>query len=43
MKDVAFSIDRAEDDPDPSKGTVMVHWKQCMAGWGRENNALPKT
>jgi len=32
MKDVAFGINGAEDDPDPLKKTVMVYWKQFTAG-----------
>lgn len=42
MKDIAFGIDGAEDNSDPAEGTVMVYWKQFMAGWRRENDAIPK-
>jgi hypothetical protein len=42
MQDIAFGIDGGEDDPDPAEGTVMVYWKQFMAGWRRDNDAIPK-
>ncbi|KAK0641769.1 hypothetical protein B0T16DRAFT_431464 [Cercophora newfieldiana] len=42
VKDIVFGIDGAEDDPDPAQGTVMVYWKQFMAGWRRENDAIPR-
>ena len=41
MTNIAFSIDCVEDNPDPARGTVMVYWKQFMAGWRRENDAIP--
>ncbi|KND89402.1 hypothetical protein TOPH_06078, partial [Tolypocladium ophioglossoides CBS 100239] len=41
MKEIAFGIDGAEDDPNPGEGTVLVYWKQFMAGWRREHDAIP--
>jgi hypothetical protein len=41
MKDIAFGIDGAEDDSDPAEGTVIVYWKQFMAGWRCDNDAIP--
>jgi hypothetical protein len=32
MKTVTFSIDEADDDPNPAEKTVMVYWKQFTAG-----------
>ncbi|KAK0747306.1 hypothetical protein B0T21DRAFT_300960, partial [Apiosordaria backusii] len=42
VKDIAFGIDGVEDNSNPAEGTVMVYWKQFMAGWRRENDAIPK-
>lgn len=42
MKNITFTIDGTEDNPDPAEGTVMVYWKQFMAGWRRENDAIPR-
>jgi len=42
MKDVAFGIDGAEDDPNLGGKTDMVYWKQFTAGWRREHDALSK-
>ncbi|KAM9874786.1 hypothetical protein VDGL01_11107 [Verticillium dahliae] len=41
MKDIAFSIEGAEDDQNPAEGTVLVYWKQFMAGWRRDHDAIP--
>ncbi|KDN70506.1 hypothetical protein CSUB01_07951 [Colletotrichum sublineola] len=41
IKDIAFSIDGAEGDPNPAAGTVMVYWKQFTAGWRREHDPIP--
>ena len=41
VKDIAFGIDGAEDNPNLAEGTVMVYWKQFMAGWRCENDAIP--
>ncbi|KAK7398162.1 hypothetical protein QQX98_012469 [Neonectria punicea] len=42
IKEVAFGIDGVEDDPNPGEGTVMIYWKQFMAGWRREHDAIPR-
>ncbi|KAL8296236.1 hypothetical protein RB600_001635 [Gaeumannomyces tritici] len=42
VKGIAFGIDGAENDPNPAQGTVMLYWKQFMAGWRRENDAIPR-
>ncbi|EJT69100.1 hypothetical protein GGTG_13368 [Gaeumannomyces tritici R3-111a-1] len=41
VKEIAFGIDGAEGDPNPARGTVMLYWKQFMAGWRREHEAIP--
>ncbi|KAK7417505.1 hypothetical protein QQZ08_011587 [Neonectria magnoliae] len=41
VKEIAFGIDSVEDDPNPGEGTVMIYWKQFMAGWRREHDAIP--
>ncbi|KAL8396616.1 hypothetical protein RB594_003623 [Gaeumannomyces avenae] len=41
VKGIAFGIDGAENDPNPAEGTVMLYWKQFMAGWRREHDAIP--
>ncbi|EJT68897.1 hypothetical protein, variant [Gaeumannomyces tritici R3-111a-1] len=41
IKEIAFGIDGAEGDPNPGQGTVMLYWKQFMAGWRREHEAIP--
>ncbi|KAK2038166.1 hypothetical protein LZ31DRAFT_132679 [Colletotrichum somersetense] len=42
IKDIAFSIDGVEDDLNPEEGTVMVYWKQFIAGWRREHDPIPR-
>ncbi|KAL2273120.1 hypothetical protein FJTKL_04930 [Diaporthe vaccinii] len=41
VKEIAFSIDGAGDDPNPAGSTVLVYWKQFMAGWRRVHDAIP--
>ncbi|KAK7422901.1 hypothetical protein QQZ08_009350 [Neonectria magnoliae] len=42
VKEIAFGINGAEDDPNPGEGTIMIYWKQFMAGWHREHDAIPR-
>ncbi|EJT69642.1 hypothetical protein GGTG_12526 [Gaeumannomyces tritici R3-111a-1] len=41
VKEIAFGIDGAEGDPNPGQGTVLLYWKQFMAGWRRKHEAIP--
>lgn len=41
MKEIAFGIDGAEGDPNSAEGTVKLYWKQFMADWRREHDAMP--
>jgi hypothetical protein len=42
MKEVAFSVEGAMDDPNPAKETVRIYWKQFTAGWRRQGPAIPE-
>ena len=42
VKNLAYGVDGAEDDPKGSASTVGQYWKYQMAVWRRQNDAIPK-
>ena len=41
VKNIAYGIDGAEDDPKAALTTVGQYWKDFTAGWRRNHPAIP--